>query len=334
MREREHTPIWRKNVSIISPLRYPGSKRRLVSYIKETLSLNECYPDLWVEAFAGGSSVSLQLLNDGVVGRIGLIERDPWVASFWKTVFFDTDWLIDKIETIDVSIEKWHEYKKSVSRDRREQALTCLFLNRTSFSGILAQNAGPLGGRLQQSEYSLDCRFPRETLIKRIRQAASLREKVSFIWNEPWLKSYSRIQEMQKRGTLPSVKDTFFYFDPPFFKKADALYRYFFMAKDHIKLRDSILKIKSKWLLSYDCLEQVRALYPSDDLELAEIESIYSTGQNAGNKVSKEVILTNLQALPTETRIWRKTHEWKEARSYPTFNINSKEENSIFPSLV
>jgi DNA adenine methylase len=241
MQDGVRSPVLRKNVSIISPLRYPGSKRRLVSYIKETLKLNECYPDLWVEAFAGGASVSLQLLNDGVVKKIGLVERDPLVASFWKTVFFDTRWLIKKIRTIEVSIDRWHHYKLKAPKTVREEALTCLFLNRTSFSGILAANAGPLGGREQLSQYSLDCRFPRETLVKRVEQAASLSENVAFIWNETWLRSQSRILQMQTHENLPPAKNTAFYFDPPFFKKANALYRYYFNEQDHIRLRNSIL---------------------------------------------------------------------------------------------
>jgi DNA adenine methylase len=303
-------PVFRKSVSIVSPLRYPGSKRRLVSYIKESLRLNECYPELYVEAFAGGASTALQLLNDGVVQRIGLVERDPLVASFWKTVFFDPEWLIKKIETVDVSIEKWRHYKTYNPKTCRQQALACLFLNRTSFSGILAASAGPLGGKHQDSKYPLDCRFPRETLIKRVEQAAQLSSQVAFVWNEPWLKSYSRILKMQQNGTLPSPKRTFFYFDPPFFHKAKALYRYFFQEKDHIRLRDSILSIDAPWMLSYDSLEDVRRLYTAQNLKIVEIESIYSTGQNAGNKIVSEIAVSNFPELPAETRVWRTNHEW------------------------
>ena len=49
----------RAEASILSPLRYPGSKRRLAVYIAETLRLNGLQPKLFVEPFAGGASVAL-----------------------------------------------------------------------------------------------------------------------------------------------------------------------------------------------------------------------------------------------------------------------------------
>ncbi|HEX8231002.1 MAG TPA: effector-associated domain EAD1-containing protein [Chloroflexia bacterium] len=54
----------REEVSIVSPLRYPGSKRRLAGYIEATLRINNLRPALFVEPFAGGASVALQLLTD------------------------------------------------------------------------------------------------------------------------------------------------------------------------------------------------------------------------------------------------------------------------------
>lgn len=66
---------------------------------------NDLHPALFVEAFAGGASVSLQLLNNGTVQKIGLIEKDPLVAAFWKVVFSknNVDWLITKIKEEDFS---------------------------------------------------------------------------------------------------------------------------------------------------------------------------------------------------------------------------------------
>ena len=49
-------PLRRCEVSILSPLRYPGAKRRLSGYVAETLRLNGIRPRLLVEPFAGGAS--------------------------------------------------------------------------------------------------------------------------------------------------------------------------------------------------------------------------------------------------------------------------------------
>jgi len=60
-------PFSRREASILSPLRYPGAKRRLAGYVAEVLRLNSLRPKVLVEPFAGGASVFLQLLNDDLV---------------------------------------------------------------------------------------------------------------------------------------------------------------------------------------------------------------------------------------------------------------------------
>src|SRR5688572_8923078 len=146
---------------LISPLRYPGSKRRLVHYVRQTLKLNNMIPELYIEPFVGGASIALQLMQENLVKKVILMDIDPWVASFWNVLFFDTDWLIKQIKYIPITLERWKKFKKGNPSDRRTQALSCFFLNRTSFSGILEEGAGPLGGIEQKSEYKIDCRFNR-----------------------------------------------------------------------------------------------------------------------------------------------------------------------------
>lgn len=66
-------PLERDTVSILSPLRYPGGKRRLAGYIAAAIRINGLRPKLFVEPFAGGgASVAQQLLNDGLVASIAL----------------------------------------------------------------------------------------------------------------------------------------------------------------------------------------------------------------------------------------------------------------------
>lgn len=248
----------RNGKPLLSSLRYPGSKRRLVGYIREALQANELKPSLYVEPFVGGASVALQLMQDGLVSKVILVDRDPWIASFWHTVFFDTDWLVQQVETMEVTLEKWQQFKQSTPTTIRDQALTGFYLNRTSFSGILEAKAGPLGGKSQKSDYKIDCRFPRETLVRRIEQAAAHREKVHAVWNCSWEAGVAKIRDAQQAGNLPT-QDVFFYFDPPFFEKAEDLYRFYFVEDDHKALRDFLLRLEDKWILSYDSADQVEA---------------------------------------------------------------------------
>lgn len=292
-----------KSIPLLSPLRYPGSKRKLVDYIRHVIEANKLRPDLFVEPFAGGASVALQLLSDNVVQRIGLVELDPLVASFWEVAFNDAEWLIEQVETIDVTIAKWHEFKatEATLETDRERALACLFLNRTNFSGYMARNVGPIGGRSQNSKYKIDCRFPKDTLIKRLKQISAYRERVAFVWNYCWKDGLGHIRCLQETGKLPP--NTLYYLDPPFFEQADSLYAFYFKDEDHRILRDTLLQLEAPWILSYDSVSKVKELYNGDNAKSAHIELLYNGSKLNGGKKAREVIITNLEHLPGDTVI-------------------------------
>jgi len=261
------------------------------------MTLNSLSPKLFVETFAGGASVALQLLSDGVVEKIALGERDPLVASFWKTVFSDADWLIDQISTTAVTLENWDYFKNSSFRSTRDRALACFFLNRTSFSGIMATGAGPIGGRNQESEYRIDCRYNVETLTARIRQAAALRDRVLFVENADWKSTILKVQ-----GLKYERQEVFYYFDPPFFLKAERLYRYYFGTEDHAGLHASLMKLKQPWLLSYDKADEIVELYSPRGFGPTHIDILYSIASSGSRPKAQEVIITNLKTLPKELR--------------------------------
>jgi hypothetical protein len=83
----------------------------------------------------------------------------------------------------------------------------------------------------------------------------------------------------------------------------------------HRQLRDSILSLKTPWILSYDSIEQVKELYSEAKVDTVYLELLYSTSKSAGNRVAQEVLLTNLQCQPPETRLWRQKAEWKISKS-------------------
>lgn len=282
---------------MLSPLRYPGSKRKLANFIAKSISLNNLNPFLYVEPFAGGASVALHLLNQGAVEKVGLIDKDPLIASLWKAVFFHTDWLINQISTIDISVEKWEEIHSLNATTIKEQAIKGLYLNRTNYSGIIRPEVGPLGGKKQKSDYKIDCRFPRKTLISRIKKIASFRNQIEFVWQVSWDVGLDRIKEKQSGGIWPEGKESiFFYLDPPFFHKADKLYNNYFFIEDHIKLKNSLVDLDHPWVLSYDDVEQAKKLYENSSTT-RKFNIIYSIQTNGRNQ-AKEVIFSNLKTLP------------------------------------
>lgn len=300
-------PFCRREASILSPLRYPGAKRRLSGYVAETLRLNSLRPKLLVEPFAGGLSVALQLLNDNLVEKIAIGEKDPLVASFWKVVFRDSEWLIDEIKKASVTVEQWDYFKKNSFKTNRERALACIFLNRTSFSGIMAPKAGPIGGRNQDSEYKIDCRYNVKTLAKRIRQAAALSKRVLFVDRADWRQTIAKAEKLEYKQN-----EVFYFLDPPFFNKAENLYTHYFDKGSHRELHNSLMKLRQPWLLSYDKADSIIEMYSHNGYGPRHIDILYSIGPSGSRPKTQEVVITNIATLPKETRIWRSKEEWRK----------------------
>ena len=117
------------------------------------------------------------------------------------------------------------------------------------------------------------------------------------------------MREEQQTRLLPH-DGLFFYFDPPFFEKAETLYRYYFAEKDHLALRDFLLTLEDKWILSYDFAQQVEALYGeaikkrTNGARQHHLELSYTLGiMSKGQKQGREVIISNLANLPDFAKI-------------------------------
>jgi DNA adenine methylase len=277
-----------KNI-ILSPLRYPGSKGKLVNHIKKVLAFNEFDPEVVVEPFVGGGSVFLNFLNRESVEEIIIGDKDPLVYSFWKVLFSDPNYLQNFVKTVEISVKNFNYYRtvaqKHEMHSERKLAEACLFLNRTSFSGILSVSAGPIGGRDQESIYKIDCRFNRRNLEEKIKQISSLGDKVT-VRSSGWKET---IAYAEKR--FPKKK-ILFYFDPPFYAKAEKLYRYYFKGEEHVLLSNKIKALKGKWILSYDRANEIRTLYRK--FIRGNPAFAYSINSPA-RRIKREFFITNLR---------------------------------------
>jgi D12 class N6 adenine-specific DNA methyltransferase len=126
----------------LSPLRYPGAKSGLAAIIAELITVSSGLlgsPKLFVEPFAGGASTALRLAGSGIVDRILLADADPLVTRFWQVAAADTEYLIDRMWNEPVTLERWDYWRSwhPAHPADRDVAVKCLFLNRTTFSGIL-----------------------------------------------------------------------------------------------------------------------------------------------------------------------------------------------------
>jgi DNA adenine methylase len=296
--------------TVLSPLRYPGGKRRLVPYVAAALAANDLKPDLLVEPYAGGASMALELAHTGFVDRVMLGDADPMIVALWQTVFEDADWLCEQVAAVPLDLATWERFKRGRYRSRRSLALACLYLNRTSFNGALHRRAGPIGGKAQASEYDLGCRFPRGRLIKRIRACAALADRIVGVHAQDahWTIRQARERARQERWSV------FFYLDPPFWAKAEFLYRRSFTPMDHDALADMLHFVADPFLLSYDANPEIVERYRGHRAAtVAEVELLYSGGH--ARSAGRELVISNLARLPMETRLWRPSSVRSDVRS-------------------
>lgn len=297
--EGERRPL---RLASLSPLRYPGSKRKMIPAIRQLIEANEPPPKLFVEPFCGGGSVSLGLLELDAVETVLLADLDPLVSAFWSEATKNGEALVKDMRKLDVTVDQWDYWRKVQPRSDRCRALKCLFLNRTTFSGIVGSNAGPIGGRAQKSEYKIDCRFNKDALADRILNVKRLADegRIIGVLSSRW---QSTIEGARWRAAEYEPKATVFYLDPPYIQKAEKLYELAFAEHDHESLASHLLATEHRWILSYDAEPLIRRLYSGirGVHEYRVVHHYTMTGSRSSPVPGREVLFTNLPNHPTQT---------------------------------
>jgi DNA adenine methylase len=301
----------------MSPLRYPGSKRKMLPSILQLIQANAPRPELFVEPFCGGASIALGLLEQDAVERVLLGDFDPLVAAFWKEATENGPRLIQDMMREPVTVERWDFWRRTQPRSTRRRALKCLFLNRTTFSGIIGGNAGPIGGRAQESEYDIGCRFPKEALERRILNVYQLARagRILRVHEGRWQESL-RLTKMTAAEFDASA--TLLYLDPPYVEKAERLYERPFQDFDHRQLaRELIDGTDWPWILSYDAEPLVLDRYRkgSGVTEYRVTHHYTMRGRKRDKPVpGREVIFTNLPVNPVSNELASNTEVEGESR--------------------
>ena len=201
-----------------SPLRYPGGKRRLTTFVMQLLELNGLRQVQYAEPYAGGASLALALLFEEYASTVHINDLSRPVYAFWYSVLCDTKELCRKIQSVDVTIGEWKR-QRSIYDARNEAELTELgfatfFLNRTNRSGIIG--GGVIGGKGQIGAWSLDARFTKEELMRRIRKIGRYRDRIK-IYNQEGI-------DFTKGIVCGLGENAFVFYDPPYIEKGQQLY--------------------------------------------------------------------------------------------------------------
>lgn len=279
-------------MSIKNPLRYPGAKSKLYDYVAALLQQEDLTGCTFYEPFAGSSALSLKLLESGMINHAVINERDPLIYNFWRSVFNHTDELLNLIDETAITVETWNEMSQyrdtstHFGKTTAEIGFAGLFLNRTSYSGILKAN--PLGGKNQNSDYPIDCRFNKETIKKSISQISAFRDAISVYGQDA-------IPFMQDKLYYKRHNSFFVYIDPPYYKAGPQLYRYYYSHEDHLALSRYIKTKTFSWLISYDDAPQIRKMY--NRKTFVDLYLDYSVHTS---RKGSEILISNLKIPPLE----------------------------------
>lgn len=245
-----------KMSSSYSPLRYPGGKTAIFDIVSQFIRTNKLQRRHYAEPYAGGAGLALKLLFNGFVSDIHLNDIDRGIWAFWDIVLNQNQKFVDKINATPITMEEWYKQKNVIEFPENHEdfmlGFATFFLNRTNRSGII-KNAGVIGGKKQNGNYKLDCRFNKDDLTNRITRIAKYKNRIH-LTNQDAL-DFMNVSEK----TLP--KETFFCIDPPYFNKGSSLYTNFYEKGDHSQIADAILELKRPWILTYDNVAEIKDLY-------------------------------------------------------------------------
>lgn len=239
-----------------TPLRYPGGKQRLAPFVAEVLEHNSATESNYVEPYAGGAGVAMELLISDRVKHVYLNDSSIHIYAFWNAILTDPEGFCRRISRASLTLDAWRAHREVVRHpelhDLPELGFSTFFLNRCNRSGVLA--AGVIGGTAQRGEWRIDARFPRNELIQRIECIASYKRRITLsnIDAESFI--------LRTVNLLPH--NTLVYCDPPYFARADRLYLNTYQPDDHVRLARVIqARLQRRWMVSYDNHPSIVSLY-------------------------------------------------------------------------
>ncbi|MHA3341312.1 DNA adenine methylase [Yersinia pseudotuberculosis] len=278
-----------------TPLRYPGGKQRLTPYIWELIEANGLQGCDYVEPYAGGAGVAMQLLIDGKVSTVHLNDSSHHIYAFWYSILNHTEDFCGRISRSLLNVDEWKKHREIVRFPQEntifDLGFSTFYLNRTNRSGVLS--GGVIGGLAQEGKWKIGARFPHAELIKRIELIASKKDSINI---------YNKDAEDFFAEEIPSLpQNTLMYCDPPYFEKASGLYLNYYKPDDHKRIADKIQNINNvNWIVSYDGVKQILEYYFSRRMFLYKLQYNVSKVYK-GNEVfifSDNMVIPRHSSLP------------------------------------
>jgi DNA adenine methylase len=266
-----------------SPLRYPGGKGAIAHIMERIIIGNNLINCIYVEPFAGGCGIGIKLLLEKICGKLIINDADYRIYAFWQSILTQTNDFCALIEDTEINIDEWNKQKsillKYENYSQLEVGFATFFLNRCNRSGIL--KAGPIGGKEQNGNYKMDCRFNKKELVKRIKEIAQYSESIEV---------YQLDASLLMNTLREREEEMLIYFDPPYVEAGKELYLNYYQEADHKILSDCIKNNlnRKRWIITYDNKEIISSYY--NDYQQLNINIQYSL---ESKKVGTELFIAN-----------------------------------------
>ena len=224
--------------SINSPFRYPGGK-----YFARNLILPEILPhSAYAEVFAGGASIFFAKTK---AAHTILNDIDKGLATTLTWIRDNPEPLISRLQELENTKEMHTYYASEYQPDTElDIAVKWYFLNKTSFSGIVASNNCYWSSQPSNSMHPESWGTP-------IRQASRKLQGVE-------------IKSLDFEEFIDTVETDFFLFvDPPYYHANKRLYEHSFEIEDHVRLAECLKRNSNRinFLVTYDNSVEVKELY-------------------------------------------------------------------------
>lgn len=258
----------------MSPLRYPGGKVRMASWLVEVFDRlwSPMDVEVWIEPFGGGAGAGLMALDAYDIPDVWVVESNPALAAFWTTIMADGGRLAARVETTVPTLDLFTQSREIVAAalagesgvDQEDLSYAAFILNRCSRSGMILGNVGPIGGKHQSGRHTVASRFHGERLADRIRAVSAYGQRFRVYQGD----GISYLEELPGSG----IEDEVFVFaDPPYLGVGNALYAQGMQQAQHERLAAALRSCPAPWVLTYDAHPGVLDLYP--DCEVVEFEA-------------------------------------------------------------
>jgi DNA adenine methylase len=264
-----------------SIIRYPGSKAKLVAEIiaslppafqdakhvreeqkrngRQRVIYTTDYSATYCEPFFGSGAIGLKII-DSLPSRcsVWINDIDHGMYAIWKTVCEDAERLKALVGSFVPSVDEFYRLKSldgESTGDLAVDATNKIALHRMSVSGFGPKAGGPIGGKSQDSGYTVDCRWKPASIMAAIQVATTS----MFRFYES---GRMRITNLHFRDMIAEATEaSLFYLDPPYYVKGGQLYAHNMSPEEHAELASLLHDTPADWRLSYDDCSRVRELY-------------------------------------------------------------------------